>query len=682
MKLPCQFDRYELIELIASGGMAQVYRARSQGPGGFEKTVAVKIIQPHYSSDQEFINMLIDEAKITAKLDHPNIVKVIDLFAHENRHAIVMEYIEGKDLRQIITMGQDTERPISLDNAVFIAWGVANALDYAHRKLNEAGQSLEIVHRDVSPQNILISYQGEIKLADFGIAKAARRFSETQAGTLKGKFAYMSPEQAEGLDLDHRSDIFSLGVVLYEMATGIRLFHADSDISTLRKVLDAQVPLPSRVRPGFPFELEQGILSCLARDPRERFQNASDLRDHLIQHLISSGRHLDPSPLGRYVHELSTKPAPPRRERPEKLEKTQAEKPSPAASKEVSSSPPAPAPDRVPDTSSPPDTPPPPHPDASPSDSFSDEWPSDIAIERGIATAPTAPSSESSIEPESPSSPATPPLEAGSEPPTAPTPRVRAERPPGPPPTTRPISVKKPTAIHEERRKFPPPQKSERRSFPIGRFPAFLLGILVVTGLWVWRGGDDKKPSPPKIETQTPVKQVTIPPPPPRTSAPSPEAEGATPQPPGDPAATADSPDPGEELSAVSLSDLKKTLTAPPESGKIPAAPEKEPGKTAVSQTEPSPPGDEVETVKPPEPPSPVILPGEPGVLFMNILPWAVVYIDGEKKGRNTPIVGLEVSPGIHIIRVTNTELKVDYTTTLEIEPGEIARQIIDLTSE
>ena len=639
MKLPHQFQRYLLLELIASGGMAQVYRAKSEGLGGFEKTVAVKIIQPHYSTDREFINMLIDEAKITAQLSHPNIVQVIDLFEHENLYAIVMEYIEGRDLRRIITKGQEVGKPILLPDAVFIAWGAANALDYAHGKADDEGHPLGIVHRDISPQNILVSFKGEIKLVDFGIAKAARRFSETQAGALKGKFAYMSPEQAEGSETDHRSDIFSLGVVLYEMATGTRLFKGDSDMSTLRKVLDTQVPPPARVHPGFPFELEQVIISCLNRDPRERFQKVEDFRDHLIQYLISSGRHLDPSPLAVYLQEIFS-PEMQQKKRQAREEKTQVEK-TPTPDKVVPAAP----------------TPPRQAPVESPPVHSREDW-----VESSSFT-------EIPFEPTSTKTP-TP------------------EKSPAPPP---PVEEKKPPAPRPAPSRRPVPQR-EPRSFPVGLVAGFVLAAAVGTGLWLWltREAKESAPTPTAARTQ----KVLIPPPPslpPETPGLVP-AGGPQPSPPEPGANIADttaapappSP-PGKPASAVSLTELKNALTAPSETVE-PSAPAPSPAATSPSSpppgAEPSPPGREVQTVKPTEDLSPVILPGEPGVLFLNILPWAIVYIDGEQKGRNTPIVGLETSPGIHIIRVVNPELEVDYTSTFEVQPGEIVRHIIDLTAD
>ncbi|HEY6065072.1 MAG TPA: protein kinase, partial [Thermoanaerobaculia bacterium] len=247
---PDRFGQYELLERIASGGMAELFRARRSGVEGFQKIVAIKKILPHIADNDEFITMFADEAKVAAQLNHPNIVHIYDLGKIESGgYFIAMEYVEGTDLRTILRSGRELELPLPTSLAVYIASKVASALDYAHRRRDARGEELRIVHRDVSPQNILISYEGEIKLCDFGIAKADRKVSRTESGSLKGKLQYMSPEQAWGKPIDHRSDLFSLGAVLHEMLTGERLFRGDSDMTVLELVRKADVPPPSRINP-------------------------------------------------------------------------------------------------------------------------------------------------------------------------------------------------------------------------------------------------------------------------------------------------------------------------------------------------------------------------------------------------------------------------------------------------
>jgi TonB family protein len=278
---PDRFGQYELLERIASGGMAELFRARRSGVEGFQKIVAIKKILPHIADNDEFITMFADEAKVAAQLNHPNIVHIYGLGKIESGgYFIAMEYVEGTDLRTILRSGREVSLPLPIPLAVYVASKVASALDYAHRRRDSRGEELGIVHRDVSPQNILISNEGEIKLCDFGIAKADRKVSRTESGSLKGKLQYMSPEQAWGKPIDHRSDLFSLGSVLHEMLTGERLFRGDSDMTVLELVRKAEVPPPSRINADVPLALDQIVMKTLAREPEDRYGTGSEmLRD-------------------------------------------------------------------------------------------------------------------------------------------------------------------------------------------------------------------------------------------------------------------------------------------------------------------------------------------------------------------------------------------------------------------
>src|SRR6202035_1758460 len=231
-----RFGQYTLQEKIATGGMAEVWKARMRGVEGFQKTVAIKKILPHLTDNSEFVGMFIDEAKLAAQLSHPNIIHIYDLGKIGRDYYIAMEYVEGKDLRSILNAGRKRDMPMPLGPALLIAGGLASPLDYAHRKRDFEDRELGLVHRDVSPQNVLITFEGDIKLCDFGIAKAVSKASQTQMGALKGKLQYMSPEQAWGKPVDARSDIFSLGAILFEMLTGERLFPGDSEMSVLEAV--------------------------------------------------------------------------------------------------------------------------------------------------------------------------------------------------------------------------------------------------------------------------------------------------------------------------------------------------------------------------------------------------------------------------------------------------------------
>jgi TonB family protein len=284
--------------------MAEVFKARMSGEEGFEKIVAIKRILPHMADSVDFITMFIDEAKLAAQLTHSNIIHIYDLGKVDAYHYIAMEYVEGKDLRSILKLGQERGWPLPPELALFIASKIANALDYAHRRLGPDGRELDLVHRDVSPQNILISFEGDIKLCDFGIAKAATKMSQTQTGALKGKLQYMSPEQAWGRKVDRRSDIYSLGLVLHEMLTGDRLFTGDTDLAILEQVRDGAVAPPSSKNPDVPEKVDQLVLRALSKDPAARFQNASELEKEINAVLYSFHQTPGPADLAIYMHRL------------------------------------------------------------------------------------------------------------------------------------------------------------------------------------------------------------------------------------------------------------------------------------------------------------------------------------------------------------------------------------------
>lgn len=275
------FGKYLLLDRIAVGGMAEVFTAKSFGVEGFEKIIAIKRILPTMAEEEEFISMFIDEAKIAGQLTHANIVPIYELGKIGQSHYIAMEYVWGKDLLQIMNRFRRMRRHMPPVMAAWIASKICEALDFAHRKHDRNGRPLDIVHRDVSPQNCLVSYEGQVKMIDFGIAKAAMRTTKTQAGVLKGKFGYMSPEQVAGHNIDHRSDVFAVGTCMHEMLTSERLFVGESDFSTLEKVRNAEVIPPSSIAPNIPPELEAIVLRALACDPSNRFQNAGEMHEAL-----------------------------------------------------------------------------------------------------------------------------------------------------------------------------------------------------------------------------------------------------------------------------------------------------------------------------------------------------------------------------------------------------------------
>jgi hypothetical protein len=293
LKKPIQFGKYYLLDRVNVGGMAEVFKAKAFGVEGFERLLAVKRILPNIAEDEEFITMFIDEAKIAVQLNHANVCQIFDLGKVEDSYFIALEFVHGKDLRAMFDRCKqkpvDGSIAMPVAQACFVVMKACEGLDYAHNKRDGQGREMHLVHRDVSPQNILISYEGEVKLIDFGIAKAAGKMSKTQQGILKGKFGYMSPEQVRGLPLDRRSDIFSLGIVLYELLTGERLFIGESDFSTLEKVRNVEILPPSTYNRRISDELERIVMKALAKDVEDRYQNAIDLHDDLQAYMYSAG---------------------------------------------------------------------------------------------------------------------------------------------------------------------------------------------------------------------------------------------------------------------------------------------------------------------------------------------------------------------------------------------------------
>jgi TonB family protein len=300
-----KFGQYVLLDRIATGGMAEVWKARMRGVEGFQKTVAIKKILPHLSDNQDFIEMFIDEAKLAAQLSHNNIIHIYDLGKIQSSYYIAMEYVDGSDLKTILRKAQEHDQPMSVELALFIASKIASALDYAHRKRDFQDQEMGLVHRDVSPQNVLISEEGDIKLCDFGIAKAASKASHTQAGALKGKLQYMSPEQAWGRAIDRRSDIFALATVLYEMLTGRKLFAGDNELSILDQVREARVAAPSVINDEVTPEVDRIVAKALAKDPTERYQTAGEMARDLDAVLYSFKPTPTSADLAIYMHRLA-----------------------------------------------------------------------------------------------------------------------------------------------------------------------------------------------------------------------------------------------------------------------------------------------------------------------------------------------------------------------------------------
>ena len=297
-----QLGGYVMLEQIAVGGMAEIYLAKTQGVAGFEKFLCLKVIHPNFADDEQFIEMLIDEAKIAVGLNHVNIAQIFDLGHDGKQYFIAMEYIDGADLFKIMRSLSERDVDVPVDTAVYIAQEICTGLDYAHRKRAEDGSPLGIIHRDISPQNILVSNAGEVKIIDFGIAKAASRSRKTQAGVIKGKYYYMSPEQAWGDTLDSRSDIFSAGIILYEVLTG-QMLYLEEDMSKLLDIVrKADIPRPSTRRAGIPPELENTVMKALAKRPADRWQTAHEFQVALTSFLYGYSPDFTPERLADLLH--------------------------------------------------------------------------------------------------------------------------------------------------------------------------------------------------------------------------------------------------------------------------------------------------------------------------------------------------------------------------------------------
>jgi eukaryotic-like serine/threonine-protein kinase len=282
-------DRYTITERLDHGGMAEVFRGVAESMEGFKKSVAIKRILPTLTKNQKFVSMFLDEARLSLFLQHANIVQVFDISkTPDNAYFLVMEYVDGCNLKALIERQKQKNRRLEVAHAIYIMAECCKALNYAHfLEHPETGEPLGIVHRDISPPNILLSKNGEIKLVDFGLAKANSQIESTDPGVVKGKFSYLSPEAASGQDVDHRADVFAVGIILWELFTGRRLFYGETDYQTVELVRQARVPSIAALNPEIEPELENVVRKALARDANDRYQSANDLNDALTQYLFS-----------------------------------------------------------------------------------------------------------------------------------------------------------------------------------------------------------------------------------------------------------------------------------------------------------------------------------------------------------------------------------------------------------
>ncbi|GMV18492.1 MAG: serine/threonine protein kinase [Polyangiaceae bacterium] len=294
--------RYALHQEIAAGGMATVHLGRLLGPAGFSRTVAIKKLHPQFAKDPEFVSMFLDEARVAARIRHPNVVSTLDVVALDGELFIVMDYVEGESLARLVRAARGKGGWIPIKNSISLVTNVLYGLHGAHEAKGERGEPLGIVHRDISPQNILVDTDGTARVVDFGVAKAVGRLQTTRDGQLKGKLSYMAPEQLKGEAVDRRTDVFAASIVLWELLTGKRLFQSDNEAATFGKVLNAEVPVPSSIEPSVSAELDAILLKGLAKNMDDRFASALDMAEELERAARDRPTQRE---LGRWVRELA-----------------------------------------------------------------------------------------------------------------------------------------------------------------------------------------------------------------------------------------------------------------------------------------------------------------------------------------------------------------------------------------
>ena len=327
------FGKYQLLDRLAMGGMAEIFRAKLVGAAGFSKDLVIKRIHADLCEDQEFVQMFINEAKLAAMLSHPNIAQVTDFDRVDDIYYLAMEWVEGVDLKRLNTRSRNHKRLLPYELSLYIIAQALKGLSYAHEYVHQ-GECLHIVHRDISPHNILLSHKGEVKVADFGIAKMAQSAKRTATGVLKGKVSYMAPEQTHTSQVDQRADIFAMSIVLWELLTQHRLFDGDNDLIVLDKVRESKVIPPHELTPDLPKEISDIVMKGLAKDPSHRFQNARDYYRALLPYIP---RHIHEETLQQYMEEVSTKHTPQPLSTPAKEGTSQLDGWAPPKPQEVSS---------------------------------------------------------------------------------------------------------------------------------------------------------------------------------------------------------------------------------------------------------------------------------------------------------------------------------------------------------
>jgi serine/threonine protein kinase len=297
-----QVGRYTVVRHLASGGMAELFIAKQEAMGGFEKPVVLKLLQPRYAENPRVVSMFLDEARLAAKLNHPSIVHLYDVAEDGGLKYIAMEYIHGETIADIVKRGLAVNNYLPLEHAVHVVRQSAAGLSYAHERREPDGHVLRIVHRDVSPTNILVSYEGQTKIVDFGIARAQDELKE-ESGTRPGKASYMSPEQVRGEPVDYRSDIFSLGIILYELTLCQRLYRGAPEV-IMRKIVDEMVTPPTAINRDYPPTLELIVMKALEKRPEDRYQSAEEMSHDLEEFLEESGLRSGNRRVSLYMQDL------------------------------------------------------------------------------------------------------------------------------------------------------------------------------------------------------------------------------------------------------------------------------------------------------------------------------------------------------------------------------------------
>jgi serine/threonine protein kinase len=299
-----RLDKYQIVKRLAKGGMAEIFLARALGVPGFQRMVVVKRILPMLASNPVFVDMFVNEARIASTLQHSNLVQIYDVGVMDGNYFIAMEYLHGQDLRSLQRILVEKHQPLPLEHAIQIVVGICAGLHYAHEKVGFDGQPLSIVHRDVSPQNVIVTFDGGVKLLDFGVAKAASNANETVNGVVKGKIPYMSPEQCRGRPLDRRSDVYSVGIILYELTLGRRLYYGGTEFEMLKRIVERPVTPPRTIDREYDERLERIVIRALAKDPNRRFQTARAMQLELEKLARERGHYLSTISLQKFMLEV------------------------------------------------------------------------------------------------------------------------------------------------------------------------------------------------------------------------------------------------------------------------------------------------------------------------------------------------------------------------------------------